>query len=247
MGWKWRLLITELKPAGQCLAANTSLEYSSSGTVLITSCRILFWCCLRECSGNSWKTMCNPSHSVVWEKSLEMGNSRMRHRQPLQGVMTTDVICINVLVASTRMMDHDWDHRQSQQSPFWRARLTSYSNRVVWHKPGTPVFMIYFNQISYLWKEAIASLHHRYKYYANVHFMSRSSPAPLVHFRLGRMTTAIIKWVEGNTERQFLIFLLKRWWRKSVCHTRGQWERGCLWVSFEDRITHVLVQSRLKN
>lgn len=165
----------------------------------------------------------------------------------LQGVMTTNVICINVLAASTRMMDHDWDHRQSWQSPFWRAPLTSYSNRAVWHKPGTPGFMIYFNQISYLWKEAIASLHHRYKYYANVDFMSRSSPAPLVHFRLGRMTTVIIKWDEGNTERQFLIFFAKkRWWRKSVCH-RGQWERGCLWVFFDDRIPHVLIHSRWKN
>lgn len=123
-----------------------------------------------------------------------------------QGVMTTDGIFINVLVASTRMMDHEWDHGQSQQSPFWRARLTSYSNRAVWHKLGTPGFMIYFNQISSWWKEAIASLHHRYKYYANVDFMSRSFPAPLIHFRLGRMTTVIIKWDEGNTERQFLIY-----------------------------------------
>lgn len=66
--------------------------------------------------------------------------------------------------------------------------------------------MIYFNQISYLCKEVIASLHYRYKYYANINFMSHSSSAPIIHFRVGRMTTVIIKLVEGNIKRQFLVF-----------------------------------------
>lgn len=119
--------------------------------------------------------------------------------------------------------------------PFWRAPLTSHPNRAVWQKPGTPVFMIYFNQICCLWKEAIASLHHRHKYYANADFMSCSSPAPLIHFRLGRMTSVIIKWDEGNTERQLVIlFLLKKMMEKiCVSHQRAVGERllplGALW------------------
>lgn len=55
----------------------------------------------------------------------------------------------------------------------------------------------------------IASLHYSYKYYANVNFMFPYPSAPVLHFRLGRMTTVIIKVVEGNIKRQFLIFLSK--------------------------------------
>lgn len=77
--------------------------------------------------------------------------------------------------------------------------------------------MIYFNQISYLWKEVIASLHYRYKYYANANFMPHSSSAPIVHFRLGRMTTVTIKLVEGNIKRQFLIFFFVKKSQRKIC------------------------------
>lgn len=40
-------------------------------------------------------------------KELGDGEFQDEAQAALQGVMTTDVICINVLAASTRMMDHD--------------------------------------------------------------------------------------------------------------------------------------------
>lgn len=164
-----------------------------------------------------------PQHSCgsAIRKGLGDGEFQDEAQAAPQGAMTTDVICINVLAASTRMMDHGWEHGQRQHSPFWRAPLTSYSNRAVWQKPGTPAVMIYFNQISCLCKEAIASLHHRYKRYANVDFISCSSPAPLVRFRLGRMTTVIIKWDEGNTERQFLGFWVEKDDGENLCVSPG--------------------------
>lgn len=40
-------------------------------------------------------------------KELGDGEFQDEAQAALKGVMTTDVICINVLVASTGMMDHD--------------------------------------------------------------------------------------------------------------------------------------------
>jgi len=51
--------------------------------------------------------------------------------------------------------------------------------------------MNYFNQISYLSKEVIASLQ----------ILCKRQFYVIVHFTLGRMTTVIIKLVEGNIKR----------------------------------------------
>lgn len=95
----------------------------------------------------------------------------------------------------------------------------------------------------------MASLHYRHKYYANVPFMSYSSSAPTVRFRLGRMTTVIIKLVEGNIKRQFLIFfvVVKKKPEKICVIQKVRGREAVFGVSFSNKMTYVLVQHCSKN